>query len=62
MWEATGVVAKTEFRGPLMSLGTSELLIFSHLSEVFAILNISRFSDAERSLVYRAGVCGKAVK
>ena len=39
MWEATGVVAKTKFGGPLMSLGTSSTNEISEQFMEFAILD-----------------------
>ena len=61
VWEATGVVAESEFGDPLTFLGTSSWNGISESFQNFVILDFVTFQDAERSLVYRAGVCGKAV-
>ena len=62
VWEATGVVAKVEFSGPLTFLDTSP---FSEIVGImyigFAIFNVFVAFEAGRSLIYSAGVCGKAV-
>ena len=61
VWEATGAVANDEIRSPLEFLSTSSFLPFSHLFRRFEISIIFVVCDAVRSLVYRAGGCGKAV-
>ncbi len=62
VWEATGVVAGNEFGGPMTFLGTSSFLEISGInSNGFAILEDFMIFEADRSLVYSAGVCGKAV-
>ena len=62
VWEATGAVATVEFRGPFTFFCTSFLFENLHsLIEKFAIFYIYEELAAEPSLVYRAGVCGKAV-
>ena len=61
VWEATGVVAKFEFRGPLTFFGTSDFLSFSQSFRGFEISIVFVVCDAVRLLVFRAGVCGKAV-
>ncbi len=71
VWEATGAVVKSEFRGPLTFFGTSsffyeelsffDVMILICVFDIFAKCEVRLLWKAEKSLFYRAGVCGKAV-